>query len=49
MPRRALSLSTCLLAVVVYAVGFAIYFISRAIRGHQGIELDLAYQELPPE
>ena len=36
-------------AVPAAAVGFAIYFISRAIRGHQGIELDLAYQELPPE
>jgi len=33
----------------VYAVGFAVYFISRAIRARQGIELDLAYQELPPE
>jgi amino acid transporter len=37
------------LAVVVYAIGFAIYFISRAIRKQQGIELDLAYQEIPPE
>jgi basic amino acid/polyamine antiporter, APA family len=37
------------LAAVVYAVGFAVYFISRAIRARQGIELDLAYQELPPE
>jgi hypothetical protein len=37
------------LAAIVYAVGFAIYFISRAIRNRQGIELDLAYQELPPE
>jgi hypothetical protein len=37
------------LAVAVYAVGFAIYFISRAIRSRQGIELDLAYRELPPE
>lgn len=38
-----------LLAAIVYAVGFAIYFISKAIRRRQGIELELAYQELPPE
>jgi basic amino acid/polyamine antiporter, APA family len=37
------------LAVIVYAVGFAIYFISRAIRRRQGIDLQLAYRELPPE
>jgi basic amino acid/polyamine antiporter, APA family len=37
------------LAILVYAVGFAIYFSSRAIRRRQGIELELAYRELPPE
>lgn len=37
------------LAIAIYALGFAIYFISKAIRRRQGIELDLAYQELPPE
>jgi basic amino acid/polyamine antiporter, APA family len=37
------------LAAIVYAVGFAIYFSSRAIRRRQGIELELAYRELPPE
>ncbi len=37
------------LAAVVYAVGFAIYFIARAIRRTQGIDLELAHRELPPE
>jgi basic amino acid/polyamine antiporter, APA family len=37
------------LAILVYAVGFAIYFSSRAIRRRQGIQLELAYRELPPE
>jgi basic amino acid/polyamine antiporter, APA family len=37
------------LAAVVYAVGLAIYFIARAIRRTQGIDLELAHRELPPE
>lgn len=37
------------LAAIVYAVGFAIYFISRQIRRGQGIDLELAHRELPPE
>ncbi len=37
------------LAAAVYAVGFAIYFIARAIRRTQGIDLELAHRELPPE
>ncbi|HEY3829137.1 MAG TPA: amino acid permease [Solirubrobacteraceae bacterium] len=37
------------LAVLVYVVGFAIYYTSKLIRRRQGIELELAYQELPPE
>ncbi|HEY2768323.1 MAG TPA: APC family permease [Solirubrobacteraceae bacterium] len=37
------------LSVLIYAVGFAIYFASKAIRRRQGIELELAYHELPPE
>ncbi len=37
------------LAIAVYALGFAIYYISKAIRRRQGIELELAYRELPPE
>lgn len=37
------------LAAVVYAVGFSIYFIARAIRRRQGIDLELAHRELPPE
>jgi amino acid transporter len=37
------------LAAGVYAVAFAIYFISRAYRRRQGIDLALTYRELPPE
>lgn len=37
------------LALGVYVVAIGIYFISRAVRRRQGIELDLNYLELPPE
>ena len=37
------------LSLLVYAVGFAIYFLAKAIRRRQGIELELVYRELPPE
>jgi APA family basic amino acid/polyamine antiporter len=37
------------LAVLVYAIGFVIYFVARAIRRTQGIDLELAHRELPPE
>jgi APA family basic amino acid/polyamine antiporter len=37
------------LAAIIYAIGFAIYYASKAIRARQGIELELAYHELPPE
>jgi amino acid transporter len=37
------------LAAIVYAVGLAIYFVARAIRRSQGIDLELAHRELPPE
>ncbi len=37
------------LALGVYAVAFGIYFISRAVRRSQGIDLALSYRELPPE
>jgi len=37
------------LAVAVYVVAIAVYFISRAIRRRQGIDFELAYRELPPE
>jgi len=30
-------------------VGLLIYFIARAVRKNQGINLDLIYRELPPE
>ncbi len=35
------------LAIGVYLVGVVIWFISRAVRRRQGIDLDLAYRELP--
>jgi basic amino acid/polyamine antiporter, APA family len=37
------------LALIALAVGLAIYFISDVIRRRQGIDLSLAYRELPPE
>jgi APA family basic amino acid/polyamine antiporter len=37
------------LSLIVYVVGFAIYFIARQIRRRQGIDLSLAHRELPPE
>jgi basic amino acid/polyamine antiporter, APA family len=36
-----------LLVVGIYAAGVAIWWIARAIRRRQGIDLDLAYRELP--
>jgi amino acid transporter len=35
------------LALAVYAVGLAIWFVARAVRRAQGIDIDLAYRELP--
>ncbi|HEX8754288.1 MAG TPA: amino acid permease [Solirubrobacterales bacterium] len=37
------------LALGVYVVAFAVYFISRQIRRSQGIDIELAHVELPPE
>lgn len=37
------------LAILVFVVAFAVYFISRAIRRSQGIDIELAHVELPPE
>jgi APA family basic amino acid/polyamine antiporter len=37
------------LALGIYALAFAIYFVSRAVRRSQGIDLSLTYRELPPE
>jgi basic amino acid/polyamine antiporter, APA family len=36
-----------LLALGVYAAAMAIWFVARAVRRRQGIDLDLAYRELP--
>jgi hypothetical protein len=35
------------LAVLVYVVGLVIWFVARAIRRTQGIDIDLSYRELP--
>ena len=35
------------LAVVVYVVGIVVWFVARAIRRSQGIDIDLSYRELP--
>jgi H+/Cl- antiporter ClcA len=31
------------------AVGVVVYYVARAVRRSQGIDLDLVYQELPPD
>ncbi len=38
-----------LTAIIVYVVALVIYFVSRMIRKRQGVDLDLAYRELPVE
>jgi amino acid transporter len=38
-----------LFCVLVFAVPFAGYFVSRAIRSREGIDLGLAFSEIPPE
>lgn len=35
--------------IIIFGLGFALYFISKAIRKHQKIDLDLIYREIPPE
>jgi amino acid transporter len=35
------------LALAVYAVGLAIWFVARAVRRGQGVDIDLSYRELP--
>jgi amino acid transporter len=37
------------LAILVYVVAFAVYFVSRAVRRRQGIDIELAHTELPPD
>ena len=37
------------LVILVYAAGIAIYYVSKWIRARQGIRLDLAFSEIPPE
>jgi H+/Cl- antiporter ClcA len=31
------------------AVGLVVYYVARSVRHSQGIDLDLVYQELPPD
>jgi flagellar biogenesis protein FliO len=35
--------------VVLYFVGLIMYYVSRAYRRRKGMDLDLAYKEIPPE
>jgi hypothetical protein len=35
--------------VAIAAVGLAIFYIAKAVRMRQGINIDLVYKELPPE
>jgi hypothetical protein len=35
--------------VVLYAVGAIMYYVSRAYRRRRGMDLDLAYKQIPPE
>jgi hypothetical protein len=37
------------LAIGVYILAFAIYWIARTVRKRQGIDLSLSHKELPPE
>jgi amino acid transporter len=37
------------LAVLVYVVGLVIWFVARAVRRRQGIDIDLSYKELPAQ
>jgi amino acid transporter len=37
------------LALLVYAVGLIIWFVARAVRRRQGIDIDLSYKELPAQ
>ncbi|MDQ2623088.1 MAG: amino acid permease [Actinomycetota bacterium] len=37
------------LALLVYVVAFVIYWVARAVRKSQGIDLSLSHKELPPE
>jgi len=38
-----------LFVIAIYVSGIAIYFISRALRRQQGVDLELLYKEIPPE
>jgi len=33
----------------IYGIGFVVYAIAKKIRGKQGVDLDLLYQQIPPE
>jgi len=35
--------------IIVFVPGLIIYYISRAVRARQGIDLDLSFREIPPE
>ncbi|HEY7258153.1 MAG TPA: APC family permease [Gaiellales bacterium] len=38
-----------LFVIAIYVSGAAIYFVSKAVRRQEGMDLDLAFKEIPPE
>jgi hypothetical protein len=46
---RPVSWRSILSCVLLFAGPFAGYFVSRAIRNREGIDLCLAFSEIPPE
>ena len=37
------------LALIVPAIGFVAYFVIKALQANRGVNVDLAYREIPPE
>jgi len=48
-PAMGFGLPSLLLTIVIFVVPFILYWIVRAIRRRQGINLDLIFREIPPE
>jgi hypothetical protein len=40
---------TVLLAIGVFIAGLPIYYILRAVQAGRGVDVDLAYKEIPPD
>lgn len=48
-PAMGFGLPSVLLTVVIFVLPFILYWIVRAIRRRQGIDLDLIFRQVPPE